>query len=116
MEAKDLARMKHMLDSVEAILSFIKGKRRASLDRNRLLLSGIIREFEVLGEAARQVSDQTISRYPKWPWKQLIGMRNRLIHAYFDVDCDIVWKTAKEQLPLFKKQLEDAIFIEQELI
>ena len=48
----------------------------------------------------------------KTPW--LIGMRNRLIHAYFDVDCDIVWKTAKEQLPLLKKQLEEAIFLEQE--
>lgn len=110
MEAKDLARLKHMLDSVNAILSFIKGKRRASLDNNRLLISGIIREFEVLGEAARQISDQTVHSYPKWPWKQLIGMRNRLIHAYFDVDYDIVWKTAKEQLPILKKQLEDAIF------
>lgn len=98
-----------MLDSTDAILLFVKGKRRASLDNNRLLTSGIIRELEILGEAAGQVSEKTKGQFPSVPWKQLIGMRNRLIHAYFDVDHDVIWKTVKDYLPNFRKELEDLI-------
>ncbi|MBS0606781.1 MAG: DUF86 domain-containing protein [Parachlamydiales bacterium] len=109
MENKDLARLKHMLDSAEAILSFAKGKRRASLDKNRLLLSAVLREFEIIGEAANRVTEKTKKRFPNLPWKELVGMRNRLIHAYFDVDHDIIWKTIREYLPSFQEQLEQAI-------
>lgn len=106
---KDLVRLKHMLDATNAILSFVKGKRRASLDGNRLLASGVIREFEVLGEAAGKVSQKTKELYPQLPWRQLVGMRNRLIHAYFDIDHDVVWKTVKNYLPSFQRQLEEII-------
>ena len=109
MDSKDLARLKHMLDSTKAILSFIKGKRRASLDKDRLLLSGVIREFEIIGEAANRITEKTKKEFPHVPWKELIGMRNRLIHAYFDVDRDIIWKTVREYLPSFQNQLEQAI-------
>jgi uncharacterized protein with HEPN domain len=109
MENKDIARLKHMLDSTEAILSFAKGKRRTSLDKNRLLLSAILREFEIIGEAANRVSEKTKKQFPLIPWKELVGMRNRLIHAYFNVDHDIVWKTVREYLPSFQKQLEEAV-------
>lgn len=111
MENKDLVRMKHMLDSTEAILSFAKGKRRTSLDKNRLLLSGILRELGVIGEAANKVSEKTKRQFPDLPWKELVGMRNRLIHAYFDVDHDTIWKTIREHLPSFIKQLEQAIIL-----
>lgn len=76
MENKDLVRLKHMLDSAEAILSFIKGKRRASLDSNRLLLSAVLRELEVIGEAANKISEKTKKQFPHLPWKELVGMRN----------------------------------------
>jgi len=109
MEHKDLSRLKHMLDSIEAILSFVKNKNRSNLDTDRLLASGIIREFEILGEAAGQVSEQTRSKFPDLPWKQLVGMRNRLIHAYFDVDHNIVWKTIHESLPPLQNQLKKVI-------
>lgn len=109
MANKDLVRLKHMLDSTNAILSFIKGKRRSSLDSNRLLASGIIRELEILGEAAGKVSQKTKNQFPQIPWNQLVGMRNRLIHAYFDVDHDIVWKTIRNSLPTFSVQLEEII-------
>jgi len=90
-----------MLDSTNAILSFVEDKNRESLDTNRLLLSGILRELEILGEAAGKVSRKTQDRFPDLPWKQMIGMRNRLIHAYFDVDHDIVWKTVEDFYLLF---------------
>lgn len=109
MENKDLVRLKHMLDSVEAVLSFSKGKRRASLDANRLFLSAVLRELEIIGEAAGRVSEKTKKRFSDLPWKELIGMRNRLIHAYFEVDHDIVWITIREYLPSFQKQLREIV-------
>lgn len=80
---KDLVRLKHMLDSTKAILSFVKGKKRNSLDTNRLLLSGIIRELEILGEAAGKVSQKTKKSFPELPWKQMVGMRQSVDTCLF---------------------------------
>ncbi|MEI8300340.1 MAG: DUF86 domain-containing protein [Chlamydiota bacterium] len=109
MKSKDLIRLRHMLDSTQAILSFLKGKQRSDLDTDRLLLSGITRELEILGEAAGKVSLPTQHLFPDIPWRQLVGMRNRLIHAYFDVNHEVVWNTIKNDLPKFYTQLEKAI-------
>lgn len=103
MEDKDLVRLRHMLDLTQAILTFIKGKRRNYLDKDRLFFSAILREFEILGEASGKVSHEMKKKFSDIPWKQLIGMRNRLIHAYFDADRDIVWKTIREIPASFKK-------------
>lgn len=109
MADKDLVRLRHMLDSTKAILSFIEGKNREDLDTDRLLLSGILRELEIIGEAAGKISSETQNRFPEIPWKQMIGMRNRLIHAYFDIDHAIIWKTIEEILPSFSKTLKKVI-------
>lgn len=109
MDDKDLVRLRHMLDSTNAIASFIEGKDRRSIDTDRLLLSGIIRELEILGEAAGKISQHIKDHYSSLPWKQIIGMRNRLIHAYFDVDHDIIWKTISESLPPLAEKLRKII-------
>ncbi len=101
MENRDLARLKHMLDSTQAILSFAKGKQRTSLDKDRLFQSAVLRELEIVGEAAGRISEKTKKKFSHIPWKELVGLRNRLIHAYFGVDHDIVWKTIREYLPSF---------------
>ncbi len=98
-----------MKDSCQAILSFIKGKTRKHLDTDRLLISGIIRELEILGEAAGSVTAETKKKFPKIPWKRLNGMRNRLIHAYFDINNDIVWQTIQEAVPPLSKDLTKMI-------
>jgi uncharacterized protein with HEPN domain len=98
-----------MLDSTTAILSFVNGKRRKDLESNRMLLSAIIRELEILGEAAGKISLETQNLYPDLPWRKVIGMRNRLIHAYFDVDPDVVWKTIQNGLPSLSEELKKII-------
>lgn len=108
MYKSDLARVRHMYDSAKAIQSFLAGKSREDLN-DRLLFSGIIRELEILGEAAASISSKTKEEHSELPWKRMIGMRNRLIHAYFDVDQDVVWKTATESIPAIVEQLENLI-------
>lgn len=68
MENKDFIRLLHMLDSVEAILFFAKGKRRISLEKDRLFLSAILRELEIIGEAAGRISAKTKKNFPQIPW------------------------------------------------
>lgn len=109
MENKDLIRFKHMLDSTQAILSFAKGRKRVDLDKDRQFLSAVVREFEIIGEAAGRISQKTQKRFPKIPWKDTVGMRNRLIHAYFHIDHDVVWRTIRDYLPSLCQQLEHII-------
>lgn len=109
MENKDLVRFKHMLDSVQAILLFAHGRKRTDLDKDRQFLSAVLREFEILGEAANKVSEKMKKRFPEFPWKATVGMRNRLIHAYFDVDHDVIWKTIREYLPALQELLDQIV-------
>ncbi len=69
----------------------------------------ITREFEILGEAAYQISENTKKCSPNIPWKQIIGMRNQLIDVYFEIDYEIVWETASKELPQLSLMLEKAI-------
>jgi len=70
-----------------------------------MLLFAVVRAIEVLGEAAGKVSDETRSVAPGIPWSSIVGMRNRLIHGYFDIDAEIVWKTVVDELPGLAQQL-----------
>ena len=109
MANRDLTRLSHMLDCAKAILQFTDGKTRDDLDSDRLFASAIMREFEVLGEAANAISSETKAQFPEIPWKAVIGMRNQLIHAYFDVDHDILWMTIQTAVPELLPQIEKAI-------
>lgn len=106
MENRDLVRFKHMLDSTTAVIRFINGKTRKHLSNDRMLSNAVIRELEILGEAANHVSKSTQKSFPEIPWKQLISMRNTLIHAYFDVDYEIIWETITNDLPPLFLQLK----------
>ncbi len=99
-------RLRHMLDAVVEALEFIEGKKREELDENRMLSHALVRLLEIVGEAATGVSDEFRRMHSGLPWKQMIGMRNRLIHGYFDMDLDILWQTVVSDLPALRKQLE----------
>lgn len=84
MDKKDLNRLNHMLDAAQAVCQHVMNKSMSDLEKDRLLLGGVIRELLLIGEAANAVSPQTKAKIPNIPWKQVIGMRNQLIHGYFD--------------------------------
>lgn len=102
----DTVRLRHMLDAAREAVSFAEGQSRSALDQNRMLVLSIVKAIEILGEAASRVSRDTQARHPQIPWANIIAMRNRLIHAYFDVDLDRVWDTVKDDLPPLVAALE----------
>jgi uncharacterized protein with HEPN domain len=79
---------------------------RADLDTDRQFCLSVIREIEIIGEAANAIAPATQQAYPHFPWPAIIAMRNRLIHAYFDIDLDRVWDTLTVDLPELVTRLQ----------
>lgn len=73
---------------------------------NKLKQDGIIRELEIIGEASKQLSLEFKEKYPDIPWKDIAGMRDKLIHEYFGVDLNAVWETVEDDLPILKSALQ----------
>lgn len=88
-----------MIDAAETVGQFMSGRSRADLDSDRMLLFAVVRAIEVVGEAAGKVTEETRTEAPEIPWAAIVSMRNRLIHGYFDIDPEIVWKTVSKELP-----------------
>jgi uncharacterized protein with HEPN domain len=99
MQREDLLRIRHMVDAVNAASRFVEGRSRADLDSDEMLLFALVRAVEIVGEAASRVEREARETLPDVPWPEIVGMRNRLIHAYFDVDRDILWSTVIQALP-----------------
>ncbi len=107
----DIVRMHHILDAAKEAVSFAQGKTRKSLDKNRMLVLSLVKDVEIIGEAATNVSKDCRERFPHIPWKSIINMRNRLIHDYFDINLDIVWQTVTEDIPSLIIKLEEIPFL-----
>ena len=87
-------------------MTFTKGRFRSDLDTDHMLSLALVRLLEIIGEAARGISPEFREAYPEVAWSQMAGMRDRLIHGYFDVNLDVVWKTVSEDLPVLIVQRE----------
>lgn len=109
MSKHDRIRLQHMLDAVEEAMSFLRGKDRKALEHDRMLVLALIKDIEIVGEAASRISDETKQAAPDIPWPSITGMRNRLIHAYFDINLDILWQTATKDLPELSAKLNQVI-------
>jgi len=96
-----------MIDAADTIAAFVTGRARPDLDTDRMFLFALIRAIEIMGEAAARLSPETRAAEPTVPWALMIGMRNRVIHAYFDIDADILWRTVTEEIPKLKPILTE---------
>lgn len=99
MRPDDRIRLLHMIEAAETVEAFVTARNRADLDTDRMLLFALVRAIEIIGEAATRVLPETRSAAPAVPWVEITGMRNRLIHAYFDIDREVLWRTAVEEIP-----------------
>lgn len=99
----------HILESIELIEKYSRGMTLEKLRRSQGKQDSIIRRLEIIGEAVKNLSTSFRTKHPEVPWKKMAGMRDMLIHEYFDVDLSLTWSVVKNELPRIKKQLE-AIF------
>ncbi|MBZ0291569.1 MAG: DUF86 domain-containing protein [Anaerolineae bacterium] len=106
MDDEDLIRLRHMLEAAQAAVAFVEGKTRAALDDDLQLVFALRKAIEIIGEAATKITPNTRQRYPQMPWREMIGMRNILIHDYYDVDLDQLWHTVIDDLPPLITELE----------
>ncbi len=109
MRKDDRIRIRHMLDAAREAVSFIKDRKRSDLERDRMLVLSLVKSIEIMGEAASRVTKESRDGHPEVPWLNIVGMRNRLIHVYFDIDLDRVWDTITDDLPPVIAALEKMV-------
>lgn len=98
-------RVRDMLDAVAAIERYLH-RGRAAFEQDELLQAWFVRNLQIIGEAARALPEEVRALAPEIEWPKIIGMRNVLVHGYFDVDFDIVWNAASRDAPAIKPRLE----------
>ena len=100
MNDNDRFRLGHMLETAQFVQKTTSGKTRADFDNDMVLQLALTRAVEIIGEAASQVSDEQQLSLPEIPWASILGMRNRLVHAYFKIDFDVMWNTLTQSIPI----------------
>jgi uncharacterized protein with HEPN domain len=116
MSPADRIRLRHMRDACDAALRFANGRFRADLEADDQLLFALVHALEVIGEAAARVTPEGRAEADALPWSAIVGMRNRLVHAYFDINLDIVWTTVTTAVPTLQRQLFDLLGADAERI
>lgn len=114
-EDSDRVRLRHMLDAARKAVRFAHGRSRNELEsEDDPLADALIRLVSLIGEAATQVSPATRTELPGVPWSDVVGMRNRLVHAYFEINLDILWATVQVSLPALVESLSAIDFEAQD--
>jgi uncharacterized protein with HEPN domain len=109
MQHNDLVRLKHIRDAAREALTFAAEETRETLARHRPMLLALVKEIEIIGEAVSRLSTEFRGQHPQIPWRDIIDMRNHLIHAYFNIDVDLVWGTIRDDLPSLLALVEPII-------
>lgn len=115
MSRNDRIRIQHMLDAAREVVKSAGRRGRDDLERDYVWMMGLVKCVEIIGEAAAHVGEDTKESYPEIPWLQIVAMRNRLVHVYFDIDLDEVWKTVTDDLPPLIMKLEKILGAEGEI-
>lgn len=105
----DAIRICHMMDAATEAVNFIKEKVRSDLDSNRMLELALIKCIETIGEATSNTSKECREEFHQIPWTEIIGMRNRLIHAYFETNLAILWETITYDIPPLINDLKNIL-------
>lgn len=99
--------LKDILEAMESIENFVGAMSFENFLKDDKTVSAVIRKFEIIGEATKQIPDEIKQQYPEIPWKEMAGMRDRLIHLYFGVDYNLVWATIKNRIPVVRSLIKN---------
>ncbi|MCM8827336.1 MAG: DUF86 domain-containing protein [Candidatus Omnitrophica bacterium] len=101
--------LKDILEAINAIEEFVKDIELENFKKDDMRSSAVIRKFEIIGEAAKNIPDRIKEKYPYIPWKDIAGMRDRLIHFYFGIRYELVWSTIKLDIPKLKSEIKQIL-------
>lgn len=102
----DAVYLRHIADAISRMQEYLHGVEEEEFYRAYLIQDGVIRQLEIIGEAAKNISAAIRQQYAQVPWKDMAGMRDKLIHHYFGVDMEQVLLTAKNDIPLLHAEIE----------
>ena len=109
MKKGNLIYLEHILDSLTRIEHYTEGLNETDFNNNEMVQDAVIRKFEIIGEATKQLSNELRMKFPEIPWKDMAGMRDKLIHNYIDVDLAIVWDSVTNDVPYLKSVISEII-------
>lgn len=98
-----------IFDTIEKIEGFIQGISFEAFAEDEMRIFAVVRALEIIGEAAKNVPMDLKKNYPSVPWKEMVGTRDKLIHFYFGVNFNVVWKTVVKDLPPLKEQIAEIL-------
>ena len=105
----DRVYLRHILQAIDRIERYLDGVSEAEFMEDELRQDGVIRQLSIIGEAVKRLSDETRAEHPMIPWRDVAGMRDKLIHDYFGVDLEAVWDTATQDLTPLKREVQVAL-------
>lgn len=110
----DKVRLLHIKEAIIEVLSYVNGVNFEAFEANSMIYNASIRQLEVIGEASNRLSDELRKQYPNIPWRQIVGLRNMLVHEYFGVDVNIVWDVIRNELPPLLTSVNEMIGVLEE--
>ena len=106
MKKDDSVYLRHISDAIKIIEEYVHGLSNDQFLSYRMAKDAVVREIEIIGEAANNISDEYQQSHPEVPWGKMIGIRNKIIHEYFSVNFSIVWDTVQDDLPILKESVK----------
>lgn len=109
MKKDDTVYLRHILDAIGLIEEYTKGLSENEFLNNSMAHDAVVRQIEIIGEAAGNVSNEFQEKHANLPWGKMIGIRNKIIHEYFNVNYSIVWDTVRDDLPILQKSIKKLV-------
>ncbi len=96
-----------ILEAIEKIFRYTEGMSYESFSADEKTIDAVVRNVEIMGEAANRIEKELREKYPLVEWRKIIGLRNRIVHKYFGIDIEIIWTIIQENLNLFRRELQE---------